>query len=47
MKTGKVCREGNRLAYGLARRAILSADINVWVEELLGDLVYIFQYYFV
>ena len=38
MKTSKVCREGNRLAYGLARRAILSADINVWVKELPGDL---------
>ena len=47
MKTNKVCREGNRLAYGLARRVILSADINVWVKELPGDLEDIFQYDFV
>lgn len=39
-----VRREGNRLAHGLARRAVLSADTNVWVEELPGgDLEDVFQ----
>ena len=42
MKTSKVHREGNRLAYGLARRAVLSADTNVWVEELPDDLEDVF-----
>ena len=38
-----VRREGNRLAHGLVRRAILSADTNIWVEELPSDLEDIFQ----
>ena len=29
---------GNRLAHGLARRVVLFADTDVWVEDLLGDL---------
>ena len=38
-----VRRDGNRLAHALARRAILSADTNVWVESLPSDLEDVFQ----
>ena len=38
-----VRREGNKLAHALARRAILSADTVVWVEELPIDLEDVFQ----
>lgn len=38
-----VRREGNKLTHSLARRAILSADIDVWVEELPEDLDDVFQ----
>ncbi|KAL0008216.1 hypothetical protein SO802_009718 [Lithocarpus litseifolius] len=38
-----VCREGNKLAHGLARRAVSSADIDVWVEDLPEDLDVVFQ----
>ena len=37
-----VRREGNRLAYDLARRAV-SADTDVWVESLPIDLEDVFQ----
>ena len=33
-----VNRKGNKLAHALARRAVLSADIDVWIEELPRDL---------
>lgn len=33
-----VKREGNKLAHALARRAVLSADTDVWVEELPNNL---------
>ena len=33
-----VMREGNKLAHSLARRAILSVDMDIWVEELPEDL---------
>ena len=33
-----VRREGNKLAHALDRRAVLSADTDVWVEELPNDL---------
>ena len=33
-----VRREGNKLAHALARRAVLSADTDVCVEELPNDL---------
>ena len=36
-------REGNRLAHSLARRAILFADTDVWVESLPSDLDVVFQ----
>ena len=39
-----VRREGNRLAHGLVRRAILSIDTNVQVEELPSDLDDVFQF---
>ncbi|XP_030940158.1 uncharacterized protein LOC115965101 [Quercus lobata] len=39
-----VCREGNKLAHALARRAVLSADTDVWVEELPNDLDDIFRF---
>ena len=35
--------EGNRLAHSLARRAILFADMNVWVESIPSDLDVVFQ----
>ena len=38
-----VCREGNWLAHSLAKRAVLSADIDVWVESLSSDLDVVFQ----
>ena len=38
-----VRRDGNKLAHALARRAILSADTVVWVEELPTDLEDVFQ----
>ena len=38
-----VRREGNNLAHALARRAVLSADIVEWVEELPTDLEDVFQ----
>ncbi|KAK7825535.1 hypothetical protein CFP56_033028 [Quercus suber] len=38
-----VGREGNKLAHCLARRAASAADIDVWVEDLLGDLDVVFQ----
>ena len=38
-----VKREGNKLAHSLARRAVLSADVDVWVEELPEDLDAVFQ----
>ena len=37
-----VKREGNKLAHALARRAVLSADTDVWVEELPNDLEDVF-----
>ena len=38
-----VRREGNKLAHELARRAVLSADTDVWVEDLSDDLDAVFQ----
>ena len=38
-----VRREGNRLAHALARKAILSANTDVWVESLPSDLDDVFQ----
>ncbi|KAK7809482.1 hypothetical protein CFP56_004049 [Quercus suber] len=40
-----VFREGNLLAHSLARRAVLTADIDVWVEELPSDLDDVFRKY--
>ena len=39
-----VKREGNKLAHALARRAVASADSDVWLEELPRDLEDIFQF---
>ena len=33
-----VNRRGNKLAHPLARRAVLSADTDVWLEDLPRDL---------
>ena len=33
----------NKLAHSLARRAVLSANTDVWVEELLSELDAVFQ----
>ena len=38
-----VRKEGNNLAHALARRAVVFADIDVWVEELLSDLDDVFN----
>ena len=38
-----VYRGGNNLAHSLAKRAILSADTDVWIEELPQDLIHVFQ----
>ena len=38
-----VRKEGNRLAHALARRAVLSTNMDVWVESLPGDLDDVFQ----
>ena len=38
-----VRRDGNKLAHNLTRRAVLSADTNVWVEELPSELDVVFQ----
>ena len=37
-------RRGNRLAHSLAKRAVLVADTDVWLEELSQDLVDVFQF---
>ena len=34
---------GNKLAHCLARRAVSTIDIDVWVEDLPGDLDVVFQ----
>ena len=36
-------QHGNRLAHGLAKRAALVADTDVWVEDLPSDLDVVFQ----
>jgi len=38
-----VWREGNRLAHALARRVVVVADTDVWVESLPSDLEDVFQ----
>ena len=38
-----VRREGNRLAHSLAKKAVLSADLEVWVEELPENVDGVFQ----
>jgi len=38
-----VKRDGNRLAHSLAKKAILSADLKVWVEDLPEDMDVVFQ----
>ena len=35
--------EGNKLAHALVRRAVVSVDIDVWVEELPMDLDDVFN----
>ncbi|XP_075645403.1 uncharacterized protein LOC142616429 [Castanea sativa] len=39
-----VKREGNNLAHALARRVVVSADTDVWVEELPWDLEDVFNF---
>ena len=38
-----VRREGNKLAHALSKRAVLSVDTDVWVEELPNDLDDVFH----
>ena len=40
---GHVHREGNQLAHSLERRAILFADLDVWIENLPSKLDVILQ----
>ena len=42
-----VRRGGNKFAHALARSAISSADLDVWVEDLPIDLENVFQYDFI
>ena len=39
-----VRRGGNKLAHALARRAVTSADLDIWVEKLPFDLENVFQF---
>ena len=39
-----VKRKGNKLAHAFAHRAVLSADTNVWLEDLPHDLDDVFQF---
>ena len=39
-----VRHEGSKLAHALVRRAILSADIDVWLEDLPCDLDDVFRF---
>ena len=39
-----VKREGNKLAHALIRRAIVSVDLDVWLEDLSRDLEDVFQF---
>ena len=36
-------REGNRLAHSLAKNAVLSSDIDVWIKTLPEDVEDVFQ----
>ena len=38
-----ISRGGNSLAHSLARRAVLTTDTDVWLEELPPDLIDVFQ----
>ncbi|XP_050290092.1 uncharacterized protein LOC126728284 [Quercus robur] len=40
---GDCQREGNKIAHALARRAVLTADIDVWVEKLPNDVGDVFH----
>ena len=42
---GHIYREGNSLAHSLAKRAVLAADLDVWLEDLPQDLIDVFQFY--
>ena len=39
-----VRRGGNKLAHVLARRAVSSADLDIWVEKLPFNLESVFQF---
>ena len=38
-----VKRDGNRLAHSLAKKAVLSTDLEIWVEDLPKDVDVVFQ----
>ena len=38
-----VRRDGNRLAHSLAKKSVLFADLEVWVEDLPEDVDVVFQ----
>ena len=38
-----VCRQGNGVAHSLARRAILSPILNVWMEDVSPDILQFVQ----
>ena len=37
------CRQGNSVAHALARRAISSPDLNVWMKNVPPDILHIVQ----
>ena len=38
-----VRQEGNRLAHSLAKKVVLFADTEIWVEALPEEVAYVFQ----
>ena len=38
-----ICRIGNNVAHSLARRAISTPDINIWMEEVPPNIVQFVQ----
>ena len=38
-----VRRQGNNVAHALARRAITSPDLNVWMEDVPPDILHVVQ----
>lgn len=41
LRFAHVCRQGNRVAHTLARRAISSPNLNVWMENVALDILHV------